>query len=67
MKLRDTGSLHKTETVWYGAAVKDTQVVVTFFSIKEPDFNRLLQRLPQDAKFQVLEEPNQMLADDLGA
>ena len=53
--------------VWYGAAVKDTQVVATCFSVKEFDLNQLLQRLPQNAKFQVLKEPNQLLADVLGA
>jgi methylated-DNA-[protein]-cysteine S-methyltransferase len=53
--------------VWYGAAVEDEQVVATCFSVKEPDLNRLLQRLPQDATFRVLDEPDQLLADVLRA
>ncbi len=53
--------------VWYGAAVEDDKIVATCFSVKEPDLNRLLQRLPQEARFQVLEEPDQLLADVLRA
>jgi methylated-DNA-[protein]-cysteine S-methyltransferase len=55
----------KLRGVWYGAAVEDERVVATCFSVKEPDLNRLLQRLPQDARFQVFEEPDQLLADVL--
>ena len=52
----------KINNIWYSAAVQDDQVLATCFSTKEPDFSRILQRLPEDANFQVLEEPNQFLA-----
>jgi methylated-DNA-[protein]-cysteine S-methyltransferase len=57
----------KQDDVWYGAAVQNEQVVATCFAVKEADLNRLLSKLPRDAQFQVLEEPNQLLADVLGA
>ena len=53
--------------VWYGAAVENEQVVATCFSVEEPDLNRLLQRLPQDAVFRVLKEPDQFQSDVLRA
>lgn len=57
----------KLKGIWYGAAVEDKGVVATCFSVEEPDLNRLLQRLPQDTPFQVLDEPDQLLADVLRA
>ena len=57
----------KLKGIWYGAAVEDKQVVATCFSVEEPELNRLLGRLPQDARFQVLDEPDQLLADVLRA
>ena len=53
--------------VWYGVAVQDNQVLATCFSIEEPDFERLLRRLPHDIPFQVTEEPNQLLTKVLEA
>jgi len=57
----------KLNGVWYGAAVQDEQVLATCFSVEEPDLERLLQRLPYDVPFQVVEEPNQLLTDVLEA
>ena len=57
----------KTNNVWFSAAVQDDQVFATCFSTKEPDLNRILQRLPEDAEFEVLEEPTQFLAKVLNA
>ncbi|MFA5363640.1 MAG: MGMT family protein [Candidatus Bathyarchaeia archaeon] len=45
----------------------DNQVVATMFFDKEPDLSRLLERLPKDAMFQVLEEPDKLLADVLSS
>ncbi|MCW4016355.1 MAG: MGMT family protein [Candidatus Bathyarchaeota archaeon] len=56
----------KRGNVWYGTAVQDNQVVATCFSTKEPDLKRLIARLPEDAGFQVLEEPDKFLANVLG-
>ncbi|MGD9131450.1 MAG: methylated-DNA--[protein]-cysteine S-methyltransferase [Candidatus Bathyarchaeota archaeon] len=53
--------------VWYAAAVQDDQILATTFSFEEPDLRRLLQRLPDNVSFQVAEEPDQLLADVLGA
>jgi methylated-DNA-[protein]-cysteine S-methyltransferase len=57
----------KLKGVWYGAAVQDDQVLVTCFSVEEPDLKHILRRLPYDIPFQVVEEPNQFLAKVLGA
>jgi len=57
----------KLNSVWYGAAVQDDQVLATCFSFEEPDLRRLLRRLPYDIPFQVAEEPNQFLTNVLGA
>jgi methylated-DNA-[protein]-cysteine S-methyltransferase len=57
----------KLNGVWYGAAVQDKQVVATCFSVKEPDLRHILRRLPYDVPFQVVEEPNQVLAQVLNA
>ena len=57
----------KRNDVWYGAAVQDNQVLATCFSLEEPDLERLLARLPEDVPFQVVEEPNQLLAKVLSA
>jgi len=57
----------KMDGVWYGAAVKDDQVIATTFSFEEPDLRRLLRRLPDSIPFQVAEKPNQLLTDVLGA
>ena len=43
----------KLNGVWYGAAVQDDQVLVTCFSVEEPDLRRLLRRLPAGIPFQV--------------
>ena len=55
----------KLNTVWYGAAVQNNKVFATYFSVKEPDLNSLLRRLPQDVRFQVLEKPNEQLTEVL--
>ena len=55
------------DDVWYGAAVQNKQIVATAFSVKEPDLNRLLAKLPQGARFQVLEEPTKLLTKVLDA
>ena len=55
----------KLNGVWYGAAVQDNQVLVTCFSVEEPDLRRILRRLPYDIPFQVAEEPNQLLTNVL--
>jgi methylated-DNA-[protein]-cysteine S-methyltransferase len=57
----------KLNGVWYGAAVQDKQVVATCFSVEEPDLRRILRRLPYDVPFQVVDEPNQFLAEVLNA
>jgi O-6-methylguanine DNA methyltransferase len=57
----------KLNGVWYGAAVQDEQVLVTCFSVEEPDLRRLLRRLPDGIPFQVAEESNQLLTNVLGA
>ena len=57
----------KMRNIWYGAAVRDNQVLATCFSTKEPDLKRLLRRLPHDIPFQVTEEPNQLLTKVLEA
>jgi O-6-methylguanine DNA methyltransferase len=51
--------------VWFGAAMQGKQVVATTFFDKKPDLNRLLERLPKGAQFQVLEKPDKTLADVL--
>lgn len=57
----------KLKGVWYGTAVQDDQVLVTCFSVEEPDLKHILRRLPYDIPFQVVEEPDQFLAKVLGA
>jgi O-6-methylguanine DNA methyltransferase len=57
----------KLNGVWYGAAVQDNQILATCFSVEEPDLERILRRLPYDVPFQVVEEPDQLLTDVLGA
>ena len=57
----------KLNSVWYGAAVQDEQVLATCFSVEEPDLRRLLRRLPDGIPFQVAEEPNQLLTTVLEA
>lgn len=53
--------------VWFFAAVESDQVVATTFSFEEPEVNPILQRLPKGVPFQVLEKPNQVLANVLDA
>jgi len=50
---------------WFGAAMKDNQVVATCFSVGEPDLGRLLERLPEGAEYQIAEEPNQNMVEVL--
>jgi methylated-DNA-[protein]-cysteine S-methyltransferase len=57
----------KRNNVWYGAAVKHNQLFATDFSLQEPDFGRLHRKLPHNIPFQVVEEPNQFLAEVLEA
>ena len=57
----------RMKDVWYGAAVKDDQVLATTFSFEEQDLKHLLIRLPSDVPFQVLEAPNQLLTEVMGA
>ena len=57
----------KRGSIWYCAATKEEQVVATCFSVKEPDLNRLLSRLPQATQVQVLTEPDQFQAKVLCA
>ena len=57
----------KMNKVWYCAAVHDTKIVATYFSVKEPDLNRLLRKLPQEVRFQVLDEPNEPLTEVMAA
>jgi methylated-DNA-[protein]-cysteine S-methyltransferase len=57
----------KMKGVWYGAAVKDDQVLATNFSFEEQDLGRLLRRLPSDVSFRVAEEPSQLLTKILRA
>jgi O-6-methylguanine DNA methyltransferase len=47
---------------WFGAAIKDNQVVATCFSVGEPDLERLLERLPEGAEHRVVENPDQKLS-----
>ena len=57
----------KTKNIWYGAAIKNNQVLAANFSSEEKDLERLLRRLPFDVPFQVTEEPNQLLTKVLRA
>ena len=57
----------KMNDVWYGAAVQGNKVFATYFSVEEPDLNRLLKMLPQEVRFQVVEEPNELLTEVLVA
>jgi methylated-DNA-[protein]-cysteine S-methyltransferase len=55
----------KMNDVWYSAAIEDNKVMATFFSVKEPDLDRLLRRLPQDTHFQIVEDPTKQLSEIL--
>ena len=55
----------KINDMWYGTAIEDNKVMATYFSVKEPDLDRLLRRLPQDTHFQILEEPTKQLSETL--
>jgi len=57
----------KMKDVWYGAAVNDDQVLATTFSFEEQDLRRFLRRLPSHIPFQVVEAPNQLLTEVMGA
>lgn len=57
----------KNGNIWYSVAMENDQVVATCFSKKETDVNRLLQKLPKNAQFQVLKEPNQQMEKVLEA
>ncbi len=57
----------KVKGVWFGAAVRDDQVLATNFSFEEEDLGRLLGRLPPNVTFQVAEEPNRLLTEVLEA
>jgi len=49
--------------VWYGAAAQGRQVFATYFSVEQPDINRLLKSLPAAAQFQIIEKPDELLAE----
>jgi methylated-DNA-[protein]-cysteine S-methyltransferase len=57
----------KRKNIWYGAAVQKEQVLAADFSLEEPDLRQLTRKLPQDTPFQVIEEPDQFLANVLNA
>ena len=57
----------ETDGIGYSVAVQDDQVLATTFSFEELELKSILQRLPQDAPFQVLEKSNQFLASVLNA
>ncbi len=57
----------KRNNVWYGTTVQDNQVFATDFSFEEPDLRHLRRKLPYNIPFQVVEEPNQFLANVLEA
>ena len=50
---------------WFGAAMKENQVVATCFSVGEPDLGRLLERLSEDVEYRVVEEPSQNMVEVL--
>ena len=52
----------KRNGVWYGAAVQNNQVLVTYFSTEGPNMKYLNRGSHKEASFQVLEEPNQVLS-----
>lgn len=54
------------EGVWFGAATENTRVLATNYSFEE-NLRRLLKRLPPDISFQVIEKPNQLLSEVVGA
>jgi len=45
--------------------MKGNQVVATGFSIGEPDLGRLIERLPEGAKYRFVEEPSQNMVEVL--
>jgi O-6-methylguanine DNA methyltransferase len=47
---------------WFGAAMKEKQVVATYFSFVKPDFGSLLKRLPECPEYRVVKEPDQRLS-----
>jgi O-6-methylguanine DNA methyltransferase len=46
----------KKKNIWFGFAVRDSQVIATDYSFKEPDFQRLIQKLPKNASYKIIEE-----------
>ena len=55
----------KINDIWYGVAIQKNKVLATYFSVKEPDLNYILRKLPRDFQFQVVEEPTKMLSETL--
>jgi len=55
----------KINNIWYGVAIQKNKVLATYFSVKEPELNYILRKLPRDFQFQVVEEPTKMLSETL--
>ena len=55
----------KINDIWYGVAIQKNKVLATYFSVKEPDLDYLLRKLPKDFQFKVVEEPTKMLSETL--
>jgi O-6-methylguanine DNA methyltransferase len=47
---------------WFGAAMKDSKVVATCFSVEEPDLSSIVKRLPEDAEYIVVNESDQRVS-----
>jgi O-6-methylguanine DNA methyltransferase len=52
----------KRDGAWFGVAMQNDSVVATCFSLGEPDLGRLLERLPKDAEYRVVDELGQKLS-----
>jgi methylated-DNA-[protein]-cysteine S-methyltransferase len=54
--------------MWYGAAVKDQQIIATCFSKEEQDLkHRLSKKLPSHIQIRATDEPNQFLTEVMKA
>jgi len=55
----------KRENIWYGAAVRNDQVLAVDFSLEKVELSQILRKLPQKARFQVVKKPDKVLSDVL--
>jgi len=58
----------KVDNMWYAAAIQNDKVFAIAFSLKEQQVLRhLMENLPYNLPFQVIEKPNKLLTDLLKA